>query len=60
MDTIRKLVTVIFGLVVGVGTSILTMIYGWGLEPKSWFWIIFVSLFGHIFAQVIFLIANKD
>lgn len=26
--------------IVGIGFSWLTMIYGWGLEPKSWGWII--------------------
>lgn len=48
---IAQLCLSMFGLAVAMITSVSVMIYGWGLEPKSWFWIIAVTLFGHIFAQ---------
>lgn len=35
-----KVVATIFGFILCLIISILVMIYGWGLEPKSWFWII--------------------
>uniref|UniRef100_A0A6M3IS46 Uncharacterized protein n=1 Tax=viral metagenome TaxID=1070528 RepID=A0A6M3IS46_9ZZZZ len=62
MDALRKLVIVIFGLCIAVGLSILVMIKGWGLEPKSWWWIIGVGIFGQIFAQLIVKlgITSKD
>ncbi|MFW5803736.1 MAG: hypothetical protein ACOCWG_00730 [bacterium] len=56
----ENLMLVIFGLAVAITTTILTMIYGWGLEPQSWWWIIGMSLFGHIFAQIILAIAESD
>lgn len=28
------------------GCQVLTLMWGWGLEPKSWFWIIGFSLVG--------------
>lgn len=35
----RFLISLIgFGLILGLG--MMTMIYGWGLEPASWGWII--------------------
>ena len=46
------------GIVVGMIVTILVMIHGWGLEPKSWFWIIGFYLIGNIFA-VMFLHATK-
>ena len=48
-----KILALFFVLAVTVGMSILTMIYGWGLEPKSWWWIIGVGVFGQVFMKVI-------
>lgn len=48
MDSLRKFIISIVALVIGMGTTITVCIYGWGLEPQSWFWIIGVYLFGHI------------
>lgn len=31
-------------------TGILVMIYGWGLTPVSWGWILFGNLFGIVIA----------
>jgi len=53
MKAMRSFLIGIFGLTIGITTSILVMTKGWGVEPKSWFWIVGVSLFGHLFAQVI-------
>jgi len=53
MDAIRKFLVTVFGLMIAVTVSILTMIYGWGLTPKSWGWIIGCGFFGVIFAHVI-------
>ena len=48
-----KILALFFVFAVLVGMSILTMIYGWGLEPKSWWWIIGVGVFGQVFMKVI-------
>lgn len=44
---------------IGVGFSILVMIYGWGLEPKSWIWILIITPSAQIFSFMFVLIASK-
>lgn len=53
MDSLRKLFVIIFGLSFGMFTSIMVMINGWGLQPKSWWWIIGVYLIGQSFAMLL-------
>lgn len=36
----NKFLAGMFVFLVAVFVSVLVMIYGWGLEPKSWWWII--------------------
>lgn len=59
MDEFRSFMLVITGLVISIGTSILVMMYGWGLEPKSWWWILGVYFFGQILAQLFAKAATK-
>ncbi len=42
----RDFVIGIAAIAVGMLTTILVMIHGWGLEPKSWLWILGVYWFG--------------
>ncbi len=56
----KELMLSLGGIVVGMLTSILVMIHGWGLEPKSWFWIIGFSLIGNIFAVMFFYASKKE
>ena len=39
--------------ILALSLSILVMINGWGLEPKSWWWIIGVGYGGLIFIHII-------
>ena len=59
MDDLRRFVVLMAGLVVGVVTTVLVMIYGWGLEPQSYFWIIGVYLFGHLFSYFLYSLAKN-
>ena len=59
MDALRKFLVFIFGVCLAVALSILVMIHGWGLEPKSWWWIIGIGVFGQIGAIGISQIAHK-
>ncbi len=59
MEAIRKFLLVITGLVMAMVTMILVMIYGWGLEPKSWWWIIGMNLLGNILSQL-FILVSRD
>ena len=40
--------------------SIATLIYGWGLSPKSWGWIIGAGLVGQLFVMVLLLVVQKE
>jgi hypothetical protein len=53
IDSIRKGITIIVGVGLSILLTILVMIYGWGLTPKSWWWIIGIGFFGQVFAQTI-------
>jgi hypothetical protein len=37
-----------------VALSVLVMIYGWGLTPQSWWWIIGGGVFGQLFIRFVF------
>ena len=53
MGTVRSALLALFGVCLGIVTTVLVMINGWGLKPQSWGWIIGVYLVGHMAAQVI-------
>lgn len=42
----------LIGLTGLVCLNIMVMIHGWGLEPKSWWWIIGASVVGGAVSQV--------
>ena len=61
MDALRRFFLSIFSICLGVACTIITMIFGWGLEPKSWGVIIGIGVFGHIFALTTsFIAVSKD
>jgi len=45
-----RLLIASLGCIIAIALSVLVMIKGWGLEPKSWWWIIGVGVFTRIFA----------
>jgi hypothetical protein len=60
MNAARRLIVALVAIAISIATSLLVMINGWGLEPKSWFWILGIGLLGQMLAQVFILIANHD
>ena len=36
----QKAIIIVFGTALGILLTIAVLMYGWGLEPKSWWWII--------------------
>ena len=42
----QKFLALLFLVCCSVGLSVLVMIYGWGLHPRSWWWIIGAGVFG--------------
>lgn len=59
MEGLRRLFTTCFGMGLAVFLSIQVMIHGWGLDPKSYGWIIGVGVFGQIAALTITQIGLK-
>lgn len=53
MDFLRRLLVTVLGIGLSIFLSIIVMIKGWGLEPKSYFWIIGIGVFGQVFASYI-------
>ena len=51
-DAFRRFCVLLVGLMLSIFIHIIVMIKGWGLDPKSYFWIIVVSLVGQITAQL--------
>lgn len=45
---------------IGLTLGILAMIHGWGLEPKSWWWIIGVGVGGRFIAMLMQEIVKKE
>jgi RsiW-degrading membrane proteinase PrsW (M82 family) len=50
---LSKLFALLFVLSLTIGLQILSYIYGWGMQPRSWWWIIGVGIFGHAFSMMI-------
>ena len=51
----NKILSMIFLIVAGIFLYLGIMIYGWGLEVKSWWWIVC----GHIAGRVLLGLAEK-
>ena len=43
----------IFYIIISVALGILVMIYGWGLEPASWWWILGVGIVGRLLWELV-------
>ncbi len=59
MNELRKMIVSFFGIIVSMGTTIMVMIHGWGLEPQSWTWIILWSFLGSFLAVILVYIGGK-
>ena len=61
MDALRRMIIVLFGMMLSITISILVMINGWGLDPKSYWWIIGMGFLGQGSVQLIIRLAEtKD
>lgn len=59
MNAIRRILVGLFALATAITFNVLVMQYGWGLEPRSWGWIIGVGLSGNMVAQILFEVAKS-
>jgi hypothetical protein len=49
--TLSDVLAMLFVVSVSVGLSVCVMMFGWGLQPKSWWWIIGVGIFATTFMR---------
>jgi hypothetical protein len=59
VNELRKFLIMIFGYLILLGMGVAINVYGWGLSPKSWGWILGGGTFGIFFGQLI-LTLSKD
>lgn len=53
MNPVTTLLALVAVLCAIVGLNVAVAVYGWGLEPRSWWWIVGGGVFGHaVLAQV--------
>jgi hypothetical protein len=57
---ITKLVALIAVVASSIGLSVATLIYGWGLEPKSWTAIILFGVVGQVVVSSIYRKIMED
>jgi predicted membrane protein len=53
MKDLNKLVANIAMLAVILSMEAAAMIYGWGLKPRSWWWIIGIGFFANIGVRIL-------
>lgn len=51
-DLVTRTLLIVLGFTITTMLHVLTMAKGWGLEPKSWFWIIGAGVFGLSFVRL--------
>lgn len=59
MSGFASFLLTIVGVAIGITFNVLVMINGWGLQPKSWWWILGLSMLGYIVAQVFIEVAKR-
>lgn len=52
MKILRALVLIISGVIISITMSVMVMINGWGLQPKSWLWILCFGFLGQVVAHI--------
>jgi len=56
----NKIISVLALFTLCMVINILVMINGWGLEPKSWWWIIGGTYFARTVVEIMSTVAKED
>ena len=59
MKTLASWLLMLVAVCISIILSILIMINGWGMQPKSWIWILGVSILGQIVVQLFVEVSKK-
>ena len=60
MNLLRKCLVSLLGFSICIAGGILVMIYGWGVQPQNWWWIIGCNIGIQCLAQIIIVIGTKE
>lgn len=60
MNVFNQILAMMFCLGLAVALSVCVMVYGWGVTPKSWYWIIGGGLFGQTLLQILIKAASGE
>ncbi len=55
-----KFVAINFLFLTSIALGVAIMVYGWGLEPQSWWWIIGGGIGGRILVELILAITKQE
>jgi hypothetical protein len=50
---LSKFLAMVFVVLVAISIQIATMMLGWGLQPKSWWWIVGAGFFGNVMVKIL-------
>jgi len=56
----NKFLAVTFVWILSIVLGVFVMICGWGVEPKSWWWIIGGGIGARFVVEVVGILAKKD
>ena len=59
-NILRKLICALAGMAIILVSSVLSMVKGWGLQPKSWIWIIGVNVLVMMIGRSIMELGGED
>ena len=57
---ISKAIANVSLFIIALGITVLVMIYGWGLTPKSWPWIIFGGIGARLIVAIMEAVVKAD
>ena len=59
-EALRRVVIAIVAVAMSIFVTVLVMVYGWGLQPKSWWWIIGAYAIGRMIAEMMMDLAKGN
>jgi hypothetical protein len=57
---LRSAGLMLLSAVIQLGMSVLTLVHGWGLQPRSWMWIVGAGFLGTWFAKMLLVMDEHE
>lgn len=59
MQFLKTIIIMMFAMIISLYGNILVMTHGWGLQPKSWNWVILCALGFNLLVSVLLVIGKE-